>query len=75
VTSVVTKAEPTKFIPTLSTGHVHAPLVPFDICFALGAWLCVQFYPERRIVFVEVDPVKPLLKEFAVDRLMGAFLT
>jgi hypothetical protein len=51
VISVVTKAEPTKFIPTLSTG------------------------PERRIVFVEVNPVKPLLKEFTVDRLMGAFLT
>jgi hypothetical protein len=75
VISVVTKTKPAKFIPTLSTGHVHAPLILFYVCFALGAWLRVQLYPERRIVFVEVDSVKPLLKEFTVDRLMGAFLT
>ena len=42
--SVVTQAEPAKFISTLA-GHVHAATILVDCVATLGAWFRVDLYP------------------------------
>ena len=43
---VITHAEPTKFILTLTTRHMHATLVFLDDSFTLGTGFCVKFDPN-----------------------------
>ena len=48
---VVPHAQPTKFMPALATGHVHAPRILLNVHLALGTLLAVQFLPNFDLIF------------------------